>query len=64
MAFLFFANSLKPVTNGAIAVESVLLGDKADKEAGPETAGDSGEDVAVEEGGCDCGDSVGSSDGR
>ena len=42
----------------------MVLGDEADEEAGPQTAGNASEHVAVEEGGDDSGDAGGSADGE
>jgi hypothetical protein len=49
--------------NGFVRVGGVVLGDEADEEAGPETASDASENVAVVEGGGDGGDAVGAADG-
>jgi hypothetical protein len=38
------------VANGFVRVGGVVLGDEADEEAGPQTAGDAGEHVAVVQG--------------
>ena len=45
-------------------MRGVVLGDEADEEAGPQTAGDASEHVAVVEGGDDGGDAGGSADGE
>jgi hypothetical protein len=58
------AARLGNITYGAVGVRGVVLGDEADEEAGPHTAGNASEHVAVEEGGDDSGDAGGSADGE
>ena len=58
------AARLGDVAHGAVGVGGVVLGDEADEEAGPETAGDAGEHVAVVEDGGDRRDAGGASDGE
>jgi hypothetical protein len=50
--------------NGFVRVGGVVLGDEADEEAGPQTAGDAGEHVAVVEDGGDRRDAGGAADGE